>query len=173
MPHLEAQRDPRSSATRTLGRSVEVMDQVDVSVVIPCFNERDGIADLHQRLLQMIEESSELRRWEFLLVDDGSTDGTAQVIESTFGHLPWVRVVSHAENRGLIAALQTGFEAAHGRWVACLDADCTYSPSLVNQLLDRALDGYDVVSVSPYHPQGRVENVTAWRIALSRIASRM
>lgn len=145
--------------------------QVTVSIVIPCFNEEEALGDLHQHLLEMIEDASEDVTWEFVLVDDGSTDGTQTAIQNIVEGEPRFHLVTHATNRGLIAALQTGFSAACGRWVACLDADCTYSPLLVNRLLEKAEEGFDCVTASPYHAQGKVENVTAWRIALSRFAS--
>ncbi len=147
--------------------------KVDVTVVVPCFNEADGIEQLHHHLMGLLEEARDGVSWEFLLVDDGSSDGTAEKIESTFQSVPNLTLIRHPHNQGLIHALQSGFDQAQGRWVACLDADCTYSPLLVNQLLAEAEGGFDVVTASPYHRDGRVENVAAWRIALSRLASRM
>lgn len=146
---------------------------VDVSVVIACYNEEDGIERLYQNLMNMLEEAEDHLRWEFVLVDDGSIDGTVQKIRNTALGDSRFQLVRLPENRGLIGALQAGFAAAQGRWVACLDADCTYSPSLVNVLVDEAERGYDVVTASPYHVEGRVVNVPAWRIGLSKIASRL
>ena len=122
-------------------------------------------------LKSMLEAGPPEREWEIILVDDGSTDATRDRIASEF--LAWdnVRLVQHRENRGLIAALVTGFAEASGGHVACLDADCTYQPLIVNALLEKAASGYDVVSASPYHSDGVVNNVAEWRIALSRTAS--
>src|SRR2546423_9762367 len=57
--------------------------------------------------------------------------------------------------------------------VASLDADCTYDPQQLASLLARLADDIDVVVASPYHPAGRVEGVPRWRLALSRLASRL
>jgi dolichol-phosphate mannosyltransferase len=110
--------------------------------------------------------------WHFLFVDDGSSDDTLSQLQLAFSDWEKATVLKHDQNRGLIAALQTGFQACSTEWVAVIDSDCTYDPMLLIQLLSKAnVEQFDVVTASPYHPEGSVGNVPAWRIAISRAAS--
>jgi len=97
-----------------------------LSVVIPALNEQGGIADIAGRVLSV---GPDLRRagvegLELIVVDDGSTDGTASICEAMGGF----RLIRHEENRGYGAAIKTGFRAASGDLLAFLDADGTYPP---------------------------------------------
>lgn len=155
------------------GESANTAGAVGLTVIVPCFNEADGIENLRARLDNWVRIVDSGLSWEVLFVDDGSADTTSETIIDTFGEDQRFRLVRHAENRGLTAALTTGFAHARGERIACIDADCTYDPAILIDLLAMATSGYDVVTASPYIAGGRVENVAAWRIGLSRIASRM
>ncbi len=144
-----------------------------VSLLIPCFNEESSISQLADRLTHLLECYETAIDWKFVFVDDGSLDGTVEEINQVFSTWPDVRILRHETNQGLTAALQTGFRAITTRWVICMDADCTYDPEILPKLLERVETGFDVVSASPYHPQGGVLHVARWRIALSRAASAM
>lgn len=146
---------------------------VSISIVVPCFNEEDGIDNLYDRIRLWGDSLGPQVVWECVLVDDGSTDGTVGAMHRIIGRDSRFRLQQHEYNRGLTEALATGFGSTRGRWVACLDADCTYDPMILTELFSLAESGFDVVTASPYHRQGRVENVAAWRIALSQLASRM
>lgn len=142
------------------------------SVLIPCYNESAGIPQLCERLKALrvaLDHSEDL---EIIFVDDGSTDGTGDVIAGCMSGIPH-EVVRHASNRGIGAALRTGFYAAHGEELVTTDSDCTYDPSTIPQILNQLRSGYDVVTASPYHPQGEVVGVEAWRLLLSRALSRV
>jgi dolichol-phosphate mannosyltransferase len=82
-----------------------------------------------------------------------------------------VRVVRHPVNRGLGAALRTGFAHARGEIVLTADSDGTYRFEEIPALLACLTPGVDLVTASPYHPQGGVENVPPYRIFLSRGSS--
>lgn len=159
----------RLETTRTKGDATGVL----LSIVIPCFNEADGIANLHQRLEAWAVAASPHVTWECILVDDGSKDRTIDRIAEFFGSDPRYKLVKHNANFGITTALSSGFKSAAGRWVACLDADCTYDPSILDSLLSAVESGFDVVTASPYHAEGAVKNVARWRIALSKLASRL
>ena len=148
-------------------------NSVKISIVVPCFNEAEGIANLRSRLLAWRASNKEAVKWECLLVDDGSTDATAESIGREFRDHPEVRMIQHGQNQGITAALLTGFRVAAGEFVVCLDADCTYDRMIIDSLVSKIESGFDVVTASPYMKGGRVENVVAWRIWLSRIASGM
>ena len=145
---------------------------VRVSVIVPVFNEVKGIPLLAERLAKLREMLLPRYELECVMVDDGSSDGSRAAVDSYFAHEPKVVKVSHTRNRGLGAAMRTGFEHASGEIVCTIDSDCTYDPTELPLLLE-ALEqqSADIATGSPYHPQGQVENVVAWRLFLSKGAS--
>ena len=109
-----------------------------LSVVIPAYNEEDGIADIVERVLS-IEPSLEangVEGLEVIVVDDGSQDSTASIVAD----YPRVKLIQHGRNRGYGAALKTGFRRAKGDLLAFLDADGTYPPEHLPELCRVALD---------------------------------
>lgn len=142
-----------------------------LSIVIPCFNEEEGIPYLISQLTPAVQELQKRYAVELVFVDDGSTDKTNQLLQQHYGNNPRARIVRHEQNKNLGAALKTGFAHSHGDLVAVLDSDCTYNPNLLSAML-RIMDEHtDIVTVSPYHPQGKVSNVPRHRIFLSKSAS--
>ncbi len=86
-----------------------------------------------------------------MIVDDGSTDGTAAAAVALAAARPGVRLVSLSPNRGLGGALRAGFAAAEGAWIATIDADLTFRPAGLKELLAAARrEGADLVAGSPY-----------------------
>ncbi len=143
------------------------------SLIIPCYDEAEGVPQLCQRLGNLIDRlGPERDEVEVLFVDDGSGDGTADVIRREAGALPY-RIVTHPRNLGLGAALKTGFRESRGRELVTLDSDCTYAPERCLELLATLRAGADVVTGSPYHPRGEVVGVPEWRLVLSKGLSRM
>lgn len=144
-----------------------------LSVVVPCHNEEEGIP----RLLSVLDEVRASLGpdyvWEVVFVDDGSRDRTWDILQAARPARPEMRTVRHEVNRGLGAALRTGFQHATGDLVATIDSDCTYDPREIVTLVRMIRDGADVVVASPYHPNGAVLNVPAYRIFLSKHLSRL
>lgn len=106
-----------------------------LSIVIPAYNEEDGIACIIERVLATrpaLEASG--TELELIVVDDGSRDRTAEIA----ARYPEVNLVRHPTNHGYGAALKTGFARARGRWLGFLDADGTYPPEHFSTLLDTA-----------------------------------
>lgn len=97
-----------------------------LSVVIPAYNEEDGIQDILERILAVREDLQGVGIYELevIVVDDGSTDNTPTLVSAQ----PGVRLIQHAQNGGYGAALKTGFAAAKGEWIGFMDADGTYPP---------------------------------------------
>lgn len=118
------------------------------SIVIPAFNEENGIAAILKRVLAvqsaLVEQG--LNKLEVIVVDDGSRDRTAQIVSGlvTDGSTT-LKLIRHRANRGYGAALKTGFAHANGDLVAFLDADGTYPPEYFPQLCQAALNGTDLV----------------------------
>jgi dolichol-phosphate mannosyltransferase len=145
--------------------------KADLSIVIPCFNEADNSGLLREGLWPVVDQLRQGRTVEIVFVDDGSTDGTGDLLESAFGQDPGVRVIRHDRNRGLGAALRTAFRYATGDVIVTTDSDATYPFSLIVPLLARLGPNVDVVTSSCYHPEGGIDNVPAYRVFLSKSAS--
>ena len=114
-----------------------------LSVVIPAYNEEDGIAAIvkHVLAIRLALIQVGVNELECIVVDDGSHDRTADIVRS-FGSR--VRLISQ-QNGGYGSALKTGFSAARGELLGFLDADSTYPPEYFPQMCRAALDGADVV----------------------------
>jgi polysaccharide deacetylase family protein (PEP-CTERM system associated) len=143
-----------------------------LSLVVPIYHELQGLAYLRRTLLHVRSELAATAALRFILVDDGSRDGTRDALPQVFGDVPDCEIVLHEKNRGVAAAILTGIAHARTDLVATIDADCSYDPLLLREMLPLARDA-DVVTASPYHPQGRVQNVPRWRLFLSRTLSRI
>lgn len=148
---------------------------MDLSIIVPCYNEVETIPKIRQEFLPVASALAKSNSLEVIFVDDGSTDGTWQALQETFGHRNGfqgsVRFERHTTNRGLGAALRTGFAAAQGNIIVTADSDGTYKFSAIPALLSCLTPDVDIVTASPYHPAGGVENVPGYRLVLSRGSS--
>jgi dolichol-phosphate mannosyltransferase len=140
-----------------------------VTVIVPCFNEEDGLPSLLARLGKM--RTNGASDWHFLFVDDGSTDGTFGKLLRAAHEQSWVEVVRHHQNLGLGAALRTGFEHAQSPVVCTIDSDCTYPPERLPELASLARQGADIVTASAWHPESAAAEGSSIRIWLSRMVS--
>ena len=145
-------------------------ERKQISVIVPCLNEEDS-ADNLSVALERLEGSLSSFEFQFIIVDDGSTDRSVEDLRFLFRNKSNVRLIEHGENRGIAAAIRTGILAAETEIVCSMDFDCTYDPVQFANLLPAMTDGVDLVTASPYHPEGRVLNVPAWRLMISRCAS--
>jgi glycosyltransferase involved in cell wall biosynthesis len=114
----------------------------DLTIVIPAYNEADGIGPVLTELAKAMAASGIAH--EIVVVDDGSTDGTGRSAQALLGKVPGLRVIEHSENRGYGAALKTGILAASSPVIGITDADGTYPnerlPDLHRTLLARRAD---------------------------------
>lgn len=159
-----------------LDGSVSVMSDgagtVPVTIVVPCYNEEEGLQQLAARLAEVAEAFGDRYPLSIILVDDGSTDATWEVMQRHFGDDPRATCLRYEANRGIAAASLTGIMAACDEAVAVIDSDCTYDPALILDMVPLLAPDVSVVTASPYHPDGRVAGVPRWRIFLSHGASR-
>lgn len=158
---------------RLVEESVAAAHRVPVTVVVPCFNEADTLPYLQNTLRSVTRELSARYRVSFIFVDDGSRDGTWEVLHSLVGHRDDCQLLRHASNQGIAHAILTGIAASRDEFVCSIDADCTYDPHQLASLLPPLVAGADLVTASPYHPAGRVRHVPRWRLFLSRTLSAM
>ena len=114
-----------------------------ISIIIPAFNEGNGLRLLHRRLLACAATWDD--HYEIILVDDGSTDGTLAVAEELAFDDPNLKVVALSRNFGHQAAVTAGLEQARGDLVAVLDADLQDPPEELGRFFQKCREGYDVV----------------------------
>jgi glycosyltransferase involved in cell wall biosynthesis len=117
---------------------------MDVSVVIPLFNERDNLAPLHNDLDRVMQRLQ--RSYELVFVDDGSTDGGLQVLREIKQRDAHVRVICLARNSGQTAALACGLHNAKGAIIVAIDGDGENDPADIPRLVTRIDEGYDLAS---------------------------
>ena len=113
-----------------------------LSVVVPVLNEEDTLPELHDRLRAALEG---LEPVELVFVDDGSTDGSAALIEGWAASEPGIVLVSLSRNFGMEVAMSAGLDHAAGEYVVLMHADLQDPPELVPEMLEKARAGADVV----------------------------
>jgi len=118
--------------------------RLDLSIVIPTYNEEESVPELYARLRAVLDES--LLRWEIVFVDDGSTDRSFARLRELRAADERVRVIRFRRNFGKTAALVAGFEASVGDRVITMDADLQDEPMEIPRLLAKLDEGYDLVS---------------------------
>ncbi len=107
---------------------------IRVSVVVPFYNEVDGIPRLADKLSALAVDLAPDHELECVLVDDGSQDGSEMQAHRCFAAFPHAVFAKHERNRGLGAAMRTGFANTSGEIVVAIDSDCTYDPRQIPRL---------------------------------------
>ena len=153
-------------------------DDMNLSIVIPCYNEADNVPKLRDEFFPVVAELAQTRSVEVIFVDDGSQDNTWEALNEAFGGRDGgaqlravIRIERHPMNKGLGAAVRTGFAAARGEVIVTADSDGTYRFETIPALLAALTPDLDIVTGSPYHPKGHVENVPEYRLVLSKGSS--
>jgi len=117
---------------------------IDLSIVVPLYNEVGTLSELHRRLDHVVRLIG--LDTEIIYVDDGSSDMTGAAIEAIAERDRRVHVITLARNYGQTAALAAGFDAAHGKVVVAMDGDLQHEPEEIPKLLAKLDEGYDIVS---------------------------
>jgi len=120
------------------------MAEPDVSIVVPVYNEEDNLRPLADQIVEAMRGTG--KSYECILVDDGSDDGSAEVIAGLCGGDRRFRGVYFRRNFGQTAALTAGFDHARGRIVITADADLQNDPADIPMLIEKIGEGYDLVS---------------------------
>ena len=145
---------------------------VPFTVVVPCYNEETSLPYLLNSLRALERKMADQASLHFVFVDDGSQDRTWDKLHELFGGSSQSTLIRHAQNQGIAAAILTGIRASKTEIVASIDCDCTYDPTDLENLLPLLQPGVACVTASPYHPDGHVFNVPAWRRVISGVASK-
>lgn len=175
--HLDTKRAPELVKAKSFSKPEPIItnsqetNKVPVSIVIPCFNEESTLPYLANTLVSVEETLGEKYEPRFIFVDDCSTDQTQQNLQRLFSQKPNFSIVRHERNRGVAAAIMTGIQAAKTETVCSIDCDCSYDPHELKNMIPRLQEGVALVTASPYHAEGKVLNVPAWRLTLSKGSS--
>ncbi len=136
----------------------QMENSVDVSVILPTYDERDNIVPLVRAIQRELGNAG--IAYELLIVDDSSPDGTAQVVRDHFGDDERVRLFVRTEDRGLARAIVYGINRAQGDTVAIMDTDFNHDPAMLPQMV-KFLEYYDIIIGSRFTMGGGMED--RWR----------
>ncbi len=146
---------------------------MDLSIVIPMYNEAENV----ETTLNKIEEAlaSFQGSFEILPVNDGSLDGTLEILEKVAEKNKRIKVVSYTKNAGRGRALRSGFKASSGDIVVSTDADLSFAPRYILDMIEvlRNEPDVDFVIGSPYMPGGGIQNVPLHRLWISKFGNKI
>ncbi len=145
----------------------EKMNSPEVSVIVPVYNEEQGLQALFERLYPALDKLG--KRYEIIFVNDGSRDSSASILREQFQQRPDVtRVILFNGNYGQHRAIMAGFEHCRGNRIVTLDADLQNPPEDIGNLLAKMDEGHDYVGSIR-----RQRNDIWWRHAASRAMNRL
>ncbi|TVQ07318.1 MAG: glycosyltransferase [Leptolyngbya sp. DLM2.Bin27] len=154
-----------TSSTHTLSLPTVPTALVELSVVVPVYNEYDSLPALVTAIVGVLDPRGQ--SYEILGVDDGSTDGSCDRLRELAQQYPQLRAVILRRNYGQTAAMAAGFDHAQGQVVVTMDGDLQNDPADIPRLLERLDEGYDLVSGWRKHRQDN----TLTRLIPSKIAN--
>ena len=128
-----------------------------VSIVVPTYNEAGNLSTIYQSLADVLQDNS----WELIIVDDDSSDGTADVARSLARQHDNVRCIQRIQERGLCSAVQWGVQAAHGDTIVVMDGDLQHDPGVIPLMLEELHKGHDIVSGSRFLSGSPVQGLSS------------
>lgn len=129
---------------RTTGVEVSGSSAMDLTVLVPVFDEEGSVREMHRQIVDVLGRSG--LRYEILFVDDGSRDATLKRLEEIYADDERVQVIALRRNFGKTAALVAGFSEARGAIIVTMDGDLQDDPREIPRFLAALAEGYDVVS---------------------------
>ena len=150
------------------------LSTIDVSIILPTYNERENICDLIEAIQRELNPLG--LAYEVLVLDDNSPDGTAQVVRDHFSLAAGaegfvvignctVRLHVRTQDKGLANSIRDGLERAHGRTLVVMDTDFNHDPAMIPQMVD-LLRYYDLVIGSRFVMRGGMEDTARYRASL-------
>lgn len=147
---------------------------VKLSLVIPAYNEADGIKEVLFELESYMSKYRKINDWEIVVVNDGSTDTTVNICREIEKDKPWLNFVDLGVHYGRGRALRKGLETASGDIIVSLDADLSYAPYHIEKLADTLeKEQADIVLASAYIKGGTAKNVPFKRLWMSRLGNKI
>ncbi len=138
-----------------------------MSLITPMFNEAAEIRNNIGRILAAMEKYE--KEWEYILVDDGSTDESYKIALETIGDHPHCRVLHYPRNQGRGYALRKGFDGARGKYIITTESDLSWGSKIIEELYHQLVSSKsDVVVASVFHEGGGFKNVPIFRCLLSK-----
>jgi len=123
---------------------MENKNSFKVSIIVPAYNEQDNINPLLDSFDKMFQKAN--FNGEVIVVNDGSTDQTLEYLEKNQAKYDFLKILSHPINQGITASLESGFNKAEGDIFIYYPADLQYLPEDIPKLIDKMLEGYDIVT---------------------------
>jgi len=115
-----------------------------ISVLIPAYNEKENLEELLNHIHKFREKED--IDWEFIIIDDGSTDGSFELLKKLHGRYPYIKVIKHRRNFGLTEALLTGLHHSTGDALVFFPADLQFHLEDVMKMVAKMEEGYDLVA---------------------------
>lgn len=123
---------------------INLEKNMDVSVVIPLFNEEDSLSELTEQIVDQLNRLE--KTFELIFIDDGSTDSSFEVLMKLKNEYSGFKIIRFRRNFGKSAALSEGFKRASGTYVFTMDADLQDDPGEIPKMLEKIEEGYDLIS---------------------------
>ena len=140
----------------TRGRNHEQVESLDLSVIVPAYNEGDCIAESIATITACLEDAR--LDYELVVVSDGSSDDTAEVVTALALDNPRLRLIAYTPNRGKGYAVRRGVAASRGRAVMFTDADLAVPMTILSDFLAALDAGFDIAIASRKHPASRMDS---------------
>jgi len=122
----------------------KALEQPEISIIIPLYEEEESLKELYQKITAVLETLN--KTYEIIFIDDGSTDSSFEVLEELYRQSRTVKIYQFRKNYGKSAALALGFSKAAGNVVITMDADLQDDPEEIPSLINKLNQGYDLVS---------------------------
>jgi glycosyltransferase involved in cell wall biosynthesis len=139
----------------------------EITLITPMFNEEAEIEDNIKRILIIMEKLG--KDWEYILIDDGSTDASHDIALEEIRKHPRCRILHYPRNQGRGYALRKGFDAARGKYIITTESDLSWGLNIIGELYNKLISSKsDVVVASVFHEGGGFRNVPTFRRLLSK-----
>lgn len=160
----------RDTVATTSAMRPEQWQPPQLAVIVPSYNERDNILLLYEKITEAMGDTP----FEFIVVDDNSPDGTANVVRTMARHHPNVRCIQRIGRRGLSSAVTEGMAASAAPYLAVIDGDLQHDETILPEMLRQAQEGTDVVVGTRYSGSGSANGgLSSTRERGSRLATQL